>query len=192
MDARCNIESHNQSWQDYALGGQRLFVQCFPTLALSTPRVRTILGVDIYDDVDNIGLYGRYCGAGHPGEEFYHNFANSGNYQPKDPIDAVCLEHDAQDTNHELSTSDPVESLLATCIVRYGIEAETLYEDGVRVQPGSARWTAFWNAWPAMAESRQHWLNVTRLSCPDGDVTVGPVTIHGVYRTFLTQRGLSI
>jgi len=50
-------------------------------------------------------------------------------------------------------------------LVRYGIETETLHEEGVRIQPGSARWDAFWSAWPAMAEARAHWLIETAKIC---------------------------
>jgi hypothetical protein len=198
MTNRCGIERGNESWQDYVvLGvsmGERLFFQCFTTLALTTTRVRTVLGVDIYDEVANVGVYGRYCGEGHPGEEFYHNFANSssGNYQPRDPIDAICMEHDAQELNHELSTSSVSESILALCIVRYGIESETLHKDGVPVQRGSDDWNAFWIARLPMAVARQHFLTLSQTACPDGDITVGGVTVHGVYQSFRLARGLSI
>jgi hypothetical protein len=192
MAARCQTEKSNEKWFEYALGGERLFFQCFPALERTNLRVRTILGVDIYDLVPNVGAYGRYCGDGHPDGPWYHDFANTGNYQPKDPIDGICMEHDAQETNHELSTSDAIESLLATCIVRYGVESETLFEDGVRIPRGSARWDAFWNARPQMAETRAHFYTISLASCPDGDVEVGGVRIIGVYNKFLMDRGLSV
>lgn len=191
MANRCGVENANVMWFEYSLGGERQFHQCFTNLALETPRRRTILGVDIIDAVPNVGVYGRYCGEGHPDGTWYHDFANSGNYPPKDPIDAVCMEHDAQEQNHELSTSDAGESLEATCIVRYGIEAETLFEDGVRVQPGSTRWNAFWDARPAMAAARQHFLSLTKTTCTDDTALPGGGSIPGVYSVFLFKRGLT-
>ena len=192
MRDRCNVERNNEQWQDFAGGvGEILFFQCFPTLELTNLHVVTILGVDFYDRTPNVGLYGRYCGAGHPGEDFYHHHANAGNYQPKDPIDAICMEHDAQEDNHELSTSDPAESVLALCIVRYGIESERLFEDGVRILPGSTRWNVFWNSWQPMAVARQHFLDLSRATCTDDATLPGGGTVPGPYSVFLFQRGLT-
>ena len=191
MESRCNVEFGNTEWQGYIVG-ERLFHQCFPTLQLTTTRrIALPFGLYAYDEVANVGAYGRYCGDGHPGGTYYHQYANAGSYPAKDAIDALCLEHDAQELNHELSTSDLIESTLATCIVRYGIETETLHEDGVLIQPGSARWNAFWSAWPEMRLARAHFLGLTLTTCPDGDVTIGGVTIASVYTTFLVHRGLS-
>lgn len=191
MRDRCQVESNNESWQDFAAGGELLFLQCFPTLEITNLHRFTILGVTFFDRIPNVGLYGRYCGAGHPGEEFYQQHANVGSYQPKDPIDAMCMEHDAQEDNHELSTSDPAESVLALCIVRYGIEAERLFEDGVRVLPGSTRWNVFWNSWQPMAVARQHFLDLSRATCTDDTTLPGGGTVPGPYSVFLFQRGLT-
>ena len=50
-----------------------------------------------------------------------------------------------------------------------------------QILPGSARWNAFWNAWPQMAVSREHWLQETSKLC------FGPV-----YNKFLNDRGLTV
>ncbi|MGH7470848.1 MAG: hypothetical protein ACRENP_23115 [Longimicrobiales bacterium] len=183
MADRCDVEKDNEEWWPWTGNSERLFSQCFPVLKRSNLSRRPgPFGGYIFSDASNIGLYGRYCGAGHPDQDFFHDFANVGNYEPRDPIDAVCMEHDAQKDNHELSTSNAVDIVLATCIVRYGIESEELYEDGVRIQRGSARWTAFWDAWPAMAETRRHYLIDTSASCQNGPI----------YDKFLSDRGLSM
>jgi len=197
MAARCDFERTHEMWFEARAGGERLFFQCFPELQLTNLRRQPLpFGLYAYSDAPNVGLYGRYCGEGHPDGVFYHGpyefgFATGNNYQPKDPIDAMCMEHDAQDINHELSKTDVVESIIATCIVRYGIETETLYEDGVRILPGSSRWHAFWDAWPRMFETSVHFLAATLATCPDGNIEVGGVTIRGVYKRFLDDRGLS-
>jgi hypothetical protein len=191
MAARCNIENGNEQWFEYLVGTERLFFQCFASLELTTlRRIPLPFGLYAYDRVPNVGAYGRYCGDGHPSGNWYHEHANAGNYEPKDPSDALCMEHDAQELNHELSTSSLIESTLATCIVRYGFETETLHEDGVRIPRGSPRWDAFWAAWPQMAENRAHFFALTLAACPDGNLEVGGVTITGVYNTFLAARGL--
>jgi tetratricopeptide (TPR) repeat protein len=89
---------------------------------------------------------------------------------------AVLQRMDLQaDPHHDESSSSPQ----GACIVRYGIETETLYEDGVRVADGSTRWDAFWARWPEMAEARDHWLVWTSPLCTDIQ-----------YDRFLEERGL--
>ena len=180
MAATCTSESANTRWWSDP-PGEKQYRQCYPELEQSTPYRERILGVYIPGAPrPNVGLYGRYCGAGQPGgpSEDPTSFivqARNGNYQPKDPIDAVCMEHDrASEHHHERSSSSQ-----GACIVRYGIETETLDEDGVRVAPGSARWDAFWARWPDMAEAREHWLVWTRPLCSDSE-----------YARFLEARGL--
>jgi hypothetical protein len=186
MAATCNTETLNTAWRPRGFGGtgERQFKQCYPALEHETPTRQWVdptpftpgfyrLGAD-----NNVGLYGRYCGAGHP-DGNWMDLARANGYQPKDPIDGMCMEHDRSLENHEL---DPLKNAAAGgCILRYGIETETLHEEGVRIQPGSARWNAFWNAWPAMAEARAHWLVETKRIC------FGPI-----YSNFLTDRGLTL
>ena len=180
MAATCASENQNPAWRAFGTG-ERLFKQCYPSLETSTP-TRTWVPATPFSDgfyapgvpAPNVGLYGRYCGAGQPDGEWWDRAWQPG-YQPKDPIDAMCMEHDRSEDLHEIPASQFIK---AGCILRYGIEAETLYEEGVRIQPGSARWNAFWSAWPAMAESRAHWIDWA-------DNCAGPI-----YTNFLNERGL--
>lgn len=180
MASVCARESSNLEWDEWERGGDRQFRQCYPKWEQSTRRRVLIEVFDVsfyfYHRVPNVGLYGRYCGGGHPGP-WYHQHANVGNYPPKDAIDAMCMEHDRQEEHHELVPGE--DDAQAACIVRWGIEAERLYEGGVLVQRGSARWNAFWRRWPAMAEARQNWLDETSLVC------LGPI-----YRQFREDRGI--
>jgi hypothetical protein len=190
MVARCQTENGTTQWLDYETG-EGLFFQCFPTLELTT-LVRNLLPIVgyVFHEVPNVGLYGRYCGAGHPGGDFIVAARND-NYQPKDPIDAMCMEHDRQNQSHELKTDDLAQNIEATCIVRYGIEAETLHEDGALIAPGSARWNTFWLAHLPMAQARAHFLAATRETCTDDTVLPGGIVVPGVYRVFLLERGLN-
>jgi hypothetical protein len=191
MEGTCASERAISERLDYA-NGMGLFFQCFPVLEGTTSvRYPLPFGLFVDEDVPNVGLYGRYCGAGHPGGAFVVR-ARAAGYQPKDPIDAMCMEHDSQFDNHELSTSDVAESILATCIVRYGIETETLREDGVLLARFSERWWAFWLERPEMFQARVHFLTATTASCPEGEITVGGVTIANVYNQFLAARGLPV
>jgi hypothetical protein len=181
MAATCASESHNLAWRPQLGGtGERQFKQCYPRLELETPTRNWVPptpfsdGFYVYGSDNNIGLYGRYCGGGQPDGEWWVRAWQPG-YQPKDPIDAMCMEHDRSEDLHEIPASQFVK---AGCILRYGIEAETLDEEGVRIQPGSARWNAFWSAWPAMAEARAHWIDWA-------DNCAGPI-----YTNFLRERGL--
>ena len=191
MEATCASEHAVTDRIEYA-GGMGLFFQCYPVLEMTTSvRYPLPFGLFIDEDVPNVGLYGRYCGAGHPGGDFIV-LARGPGYQPKDPIDAMCMEHDRQEENHDLSTESVAESILALCIVRWGIESETLHEDGVLVTPGSVRWLAFWLERPEMLQARLHFLAASTATCQDGDVTVGGVTIPSVYSQFLLARGLGV
>lgn len=185
MAATCATETLNRAWRPRLIAaGEREFKQCYPRLEHLTPtRVwvpPTPLtdGFYIFGSDANVGLYGRYCGGGQPDGEWWDRAWQPG-YQPKDPIDAMCMEHDRSEDLHELDATTNAAG--AACIVRYGIEAATLHEEGVRVQPGSARWNAFWAAWPEMAESRDHWLTETKTAC------FGPI-----YTNFLDDRGLTV
>ena len=185
MAATCATESHNTAWRERpVVSGERQFKQCYPVLETETPtRVwvpPTALtdGFYIYGSDNNVGLYGRYCGAGQPDGEWWTR-AHQPGYQPKDPIDALCSEHDRSEDLHELNAT--TNAAAAACIVRYGIESEGLYEEGVRIASGSARWNAFWSAWPEMAAARAHWLNEA------GKVCFGPI-----YNNFLSDRGLTV
>lgn len=178
MAETCAEEASNTVWLPEGGDRQQQFKQCYPLLGLSTPtRRRNIFGNYVPAlPTPNVGLYGRYCGAGHPDGPWVMR-ARDGGYQPKDPIDAMCMEHDRSEEHHEL---DPqTDAVAATCIVRYGIESENLHEEGVRIEVGSARWDAFWSHWPAMAEARRHWLVVTRAPCSGL-----------IYDNFLEERGL--
>lgn len=186
MAATCERESANTRWWPDREGGlnEKQYDQCYPEVEHSTPYRERIGGIYIPGPPQpNVGLYGRYCGGGHPGgpsnaEDDVTSFiehARHGNYQPKDPIDAICMEHDQADPHHHETGSSPQ----GACIVRYGIEKETLHEDGVRVAPGSTRWDAFWARWPEMAEAREHWLVWTDPLCTDFQ-----------YQRFLEERGL--
>jgi hypothetical protein len=181
MAGICASETGNTAWRPLGTG-ERQFKQCYPELEHATPTRQWIPptpftpGFYRFGTDNNVGLYGRYCGGGQPDGEWMA-FARAPGYQPKDPIDGMCMEHDRSLENHEL---DPVTNAAATgCILRYGIETETLYEEGVRVPAGSARWNAFWNAWPAMAEAREHWIAESKRIC------FGPI-----YNGFLSDRGL--
>jgi hypothetical protein len=187
MEATCASERAISERLAYA-GGMGLFFQCFPVLEMTTSvRYPLPFGLFVDEDVANVGLYGRYCGAGHPGGTFV-DLARGGNHQPKDPIDAMCMEHDRQSQSHDLSTAlGGGDNALATCIVRYGILHETLHEDGVLVAPLSERWFAFWAERPEMFQARLHFLVATTASCGD-DAIVGGITIPGTYSEFLRER----
>jgi len=187
MAATCAAESQNTAWRPQAPPGvgERQFKQCYPALETETPTRYWVpatlftAGYWVYGGSDsNVGLYGRYCGGGQPDGEWWTRAWQPG-YQPKDPIDAMCMEHDRSEDLHELNAFTNAAG--AACIVRYGIEAEQLHEEGVRIQPGSARWDAFWSAWPRMLEARDHWLKETAKIC------FGPV-----YNIFLDNRGLTL
>ena len=185
MAGRCNTETSNTAWRPQGIGGgERQFKQCYPELEHATPTRRWVEptpftpGFYQVGSDNNVGLYGRYCGGGHP-DGNWMDLARANGYQPKDPIDGMCMEHDRSLENHEL---DPFKNAAAGgCILRYGIETETLYEEGVRVAPGSARWNAFWNAWPAMAEARAHWINESKRIC-----------FGLIYTKFLEDRGVTL
>lgn len=186
MASTCAAEAPNTAWRPQAIGGigERLFKQCYPVLEHETPTRNWVPatpftdGFYIYGSDNNVGLYGRYCGGGQPDGEWW-DLARNGNYQPKDPIDALCMDHDRQEALHEMDPT--LNAAGAACIVRYGIDTERLYEEGVRILPGSARWNAFWSSWPQMAVSREHWLSETSKLC------FGPV-----YTKFLNDRGLTV
>ncbi|HET9276516.1 MAG TPA: hypothetical protein VFN96_10630 [Gemmatimonadales bacterium] len=185
MTATCDVETQNTAWRPQLAGvGERQFKQCYPRLETETPTRYWVPATPFtpgywsYVGSDNnVGLYGRYCGGGQPAEEWW-DLAWQPGYQPKDPTDALCMEHDRSEDLHEIPASNLGR---AACIVRYGIEVEQLHEEGVLVQPGSARWDAFWSAWPRMAESRDHWLKETKKIC------FGPI-----YTSFLDDRGLTL
>ncbi|HEX6050856.1 MAG TPA: hypothetical protein VFZ21_16370, partial [Gemmatimonadaceae bacterium] len=130
MAATCVGESDNTAWRPRVIPiGERQFRQCYPELELTTPtrvwQVTPFGGFYIYGFDTNVGLYGRYCGGGQPAGTWW-DMAVEGSYQPKDAIDALCMEHDRSDANHEIP---PEQVALAACIVRYGIESERLYEE---------------------------------------------------------------
>ena len=186
MASTCASESGNTHWRPQATGGigERQFKQCYPALELETPTRNWVPptpfteGFYIYGSDNNVGLYGRYCGGGQPEGDWW-TLAGNGNYQPKDPIDALCMDHDVSEGLHDLDATS--NAAAAACIVRYGIESERLYEEGVRILPGSARWNAFWSAHPRMAQSREHWLFWASIPC------IGPI-----YNSFLDDRGLTV
>jgi hypothetical protein len=185
MRATCLEETTNTAWREQAAGGtgERQFKQCYPSVETETPTrhwVDATLFTDgfyRYGSDINVGLYGRYCGGGQPAGDWYQHGANKPGYQPKDPIDALCMDHDNSSSTHKI---DPVNFATAACIVRYGIDTATLHEEGVIVPRNSERWHIFWNAWPEMAEARDYWLHETSKIC------FGPV-----YSSFKSDRGLS-
>ena len=65
----------------------------------------------VYGSDNNVGLYGRYCGGGQPDGEWW-DLARNGNYQPKDPIDALCMDHDRQEALHALRQKPDVDVLI--------------------------------------------------------------------------------
>ena len=185
MATTCSVETLETAWRTQTLEiDERQFRRCYPELELVTPtRVwvpATPLTPGFYAPGvpdPNVGLYGRYCGGGQP-DGTWMDAARSGGYQPKDPIDGMCMEHDRSLINHEL---DPASNAVqAACIVRYGIDTETLREEGVRIDRDSPRWDAFWNAWPAMREARAHWIVTTTALCSDP-----------IYNIFLRDRGMT-
>lgn len=180
MHGTCGSESSDTEWRDHITRRQRQFKRCYPSLEHSTPtRRKNVIGnwVDALP-TSNVGLYGRYCGGGHPDGNWMDD-ARDGGYQPKDPADAVCMEHDRSPEHHQI---DPLRLKKAACIVRFGLEAEKLYFEGKRVPEGSARWDEFWSRWPEMAESRSHWLDETTGVTRCGDLVL--------YDNFLDERGL--
>ena len=180
MRGTCDRESADTEWRDNIIGQpgrERQFKRCYPSLETSTPTRRKRTGRKAVP-TPNVGLYGRYCGGGHPDGAWFDN-ARNGGYQPKDPTDAVCMEHDRSEAHHQI---DPLRLKKAACIVRFGLEAERLYFEGKRVPEGSARWDEFWSRWPEMAESRSHWLDETTGATRCGDLVV--------YDDFLDERGL--
>lgn len=169
MAVTCAREASNEEWWDYQAGTERLFRQCYTSWEQQNlvrewiPPTPLTDGFYVYSSVPNVGLYGRYCGAGHPDQDWYDQHAAKGDYEPKDAIDALCMEHDRQEAHHALTPGE--DDREAACIVRWGIESELLYEGGALVPPGSARWNAFWSSWPAMKEARDNWLTETSLAC---------------------------
>lgn len=179
MQGTCETESSDTEWWDNAVGQplvERQFKRCYPTLETSTPTRRKKTKIRT-GSRSNVGLYGRYCGGGHPDRDWFDD-ARDGHYQPKDPTDAICMEHDRSEAHHDIP---PLRLKKAACIVRFGLEAERLYYEGERVVPGSERWSEFWSRWPEMAESRSHWLAETTGPTRCDDLT---------YANFLEERGL--
>jgi hypothetical protein len=181
MSAACAAESSTIAWREFGTV-ERKFHQCYNELSLFNDTREWVPPTPLTNGfyiagppAPNVGLYGRYCGGGQPDGEWWNGLATAGNYQPIDPIDGVCMEHDRSLAHH----NENAAGAQATCIVRYGIEQEQLYEEGVLVEPGSERWNEFWSRWPDMARSRAHWLVTTRETCT-------PL----VYAVFLAERGL--
>jgi hypothetical protein len=172
LAAACATESSNTVWRPYLLLFERQFKQCYPSWETFNPVRHRITKVPQLP-AGNVGLYGRYCGAGHPDGEWWA----LPNYDPKDPIDALCMEHDLSKQHHDLDPA--LNAIKAACIVRWGAENDELHYEGVRVQEGSARWNQFWSAWPDMAEAKANWIAETSLVC-FGDV----------YEEFQVERGL--
>lgn len=177
MAATCHREFSNSAWWPVGADRQKQYEQCYPSLERSTPfRRRNVFGNWVRGAPrPNVGLYGRYCGGGHPDGGWW-TLANEGDYQPRDPIDALCMEHDVSEDHHEIPAGQLAK---AACIVRYGIESEELHYEGVRVPEGSDRWNEFWDRWPDMAEARTNWIAET-------SVCVGPI-----YENFLAERELA-
>lgn len=176
MDDVCAAESSNEEWVHLALNREQLFRQCYYELAYDNPTRNwfPLVGYLAGDPHPNVGLYGRYCGGGHPGS-WWDTHAREGNYQPRDPVDAICMQHDIASGNHDENGSLPQ----GTCIVQYGVYTSTLHFEGALVTEGSPRWNEFWSRWPEMKTSRDHWLLVTAATCS------GPV-----WNRFLENRGL--
>lgn len=178
MASTCSRESSDTEWWDnIPLNplGERQFKRCYPSVELTTPRRNKLTKVPTGPQA-NVGLYGRYCGGGHPDRSWMDD-ARSGDYQPRDPIDALCMEHDVSEDHHDIPASQVAK---AACIVRYGIESDELHYEGVRVPEGSDRWNEFWDRWPDMAGAWNHWIVETTASC------FGPI-----YTNFLEERGLA-
>lgn len=183
LASRCDVEFNNERWWG-ALVGENQYSQCYPAMELFTPHRMVVLGVPVPGAPrPNVGLYGRYCGGGHPGgpsgatPSSFIDLARGGNYDPVDPIDAACMEHDRAAEGHDESGS----SQQGACIVRYAIENESLTEEGAPIPEGSARWNAFWARWPDMAAAREHWLLWTR-----------PLCTNNHYAQFVTARSVSM
>lgn len=181
MAATCQAESSNTIWLPYLFIYERQFKQCYPSWEIQNP-VRLRLTKIPQLPAGNVGLYGRYCGGGHPGGEFGDLAQQGGTntYDPKDPIDALCMLHDMP---LELQGIPPSEFRKAACIVRWGAENDELYYEGEPVKLGGGinlqRWNEFWSHWPDMAEARANWIHETSLVC-FGDV----------YEEFLRERGV--
>jgi len=153
MRQRCITESTDSLWVAYGLS-ERRFYKCYPALE-GTNLFRQwypIYGYHYWYDGNVAGLYGHYCGHGFP-DGAYWEIANNPNYDPLDPIDAMCMDHDKSGDTHRIPAHEPN---VALCVVRYGIENETLYEDGVSIPSGSPRFLAFLKASPSLAIARDH------------------------------------
>ena len=177
MAATCDREASDVEWWPHPTidRRERRFQRCYPSLERTTRSRRKGTDRNGVPVSVNVGLYGRYCGGGHPDGDFFAD-ASSGNYQPVDPVDALCMEHDKSEDHHEIPASNVPK---AACIVRYGIESEELHFEGERVPEGSARWDAFWERWPDMARARRNWIVETTVTC------AGPI-----YDRFLEEREL--
>lgn len=174
LAAACAAESSETAWRPYLLLFERQFQKCYTSWESSNPVRHRITKVPQLP-AGNVGLYGRYCGAGQPDGEWWA----LPDHDPKDPIDGLCMEHDLQSQHHGL---DPTtEAFKAACIVRWGVENDELHYEGVRVQEGSARWNQFWAAWPDMAEAKANWLAETSLVC-----------FGNIYEEFKLERGLKV
>jgi hypothetical protein len=172
LAAACAAESSETAWRPYLLLFERQFQKCYTSWETFNPVRHRITKVPQLP-ASNVGLYGRYCGGGQPDGEWWA----LPNHDPKDPIDALCMEHDLQSQHHGLDPT--LDVFKAACIVRWGTENDELHYEGVRVSEGSARWNEFWAAWPDMAEAKANWLAETSLVC-FGDV----------YEEFQLERGL--
>jgi hypothetical protein len=172
LAATCAAETSDTAWRPYLLLFERQFQRCYTSWRNSTPVRHRITKVPQLP-AGNVGLYGRWCGGGQPAGEWW----GLPNHDPKDPIDALCLEHDLSSQHHDLDPT--LNAAKAACIVRWGAENDRLFYEGVRVQEGSARWNAFWAAWPDMAEAKANWIAETSLLC-----------FGNTYEEFQVERGL--
>jgi len=177
----CGVETYNIKWRpQQAPGiGERQFRQCYLRLETETPTRHVIGNIEISGSDSNVGLYGRYCGAGQPDREWWE-LALAPGYQPLDPIDAMCMEHDRSEVLHDLHAI--FDAATAACIVLWGIEADQLHEDGVRVARNSPRWNVFMNTFRDLADARAHWLHDTARACNNN--------VAQIYDNFLQDRGL--
>ncbi|MEN8235785.1 MAG: Ig-like domain-containing protein [Actinomycetota bacterium] len=177
MKDQCDSESGNEEWVFYPLHpdppAERLFKQCYPAWE-QVQQARGSVFKGSKAPVINVGLYGRYCGGGHPVFPQKRGFADGevddegepeevNIYQPKDPIDALCMVHDV--SGELMGLDNTLDAHLAACIVRWGAENDELYYEGNRVAEGSVLWDQFWNAWPDMAEAKNSWIQETSLIC---------------------------
>jgi hypothetical protein len=180
MSRRCLSENGAEAWLWWTPFTDRRFYQCYSSGQYENlVRRWTPFGYTTYFWPNLVLLYGRHCGEGFPGTSgVFLARAEMGNYQPKDPIDALCMDHDRAEETHDITwwTKE------ATCIVRYGIDAETLHENGVLIARGSSRWNAFFPKWPEMSVARTYYGNASQ-----GFVACDQIT----YNQFLSDRGLA-